>query len=202
MSNGTPKCVKRAKVLLNKFCKSDILCHWFVENYILPYIRTHFGKNPFEVIPDFEYYMLPLFDSWKTSELESLDLMFYLKFKDSNHTIRSLMENRACAGLRLQLKYANSLKNHDEVHENMSHLPTVENVLCHTNHNNVLYILHIAYSLDCGEISWNSSLFVEFVKAISTQPKIVRSQYHNFPKTYTHNVVGFNSCVLRISCKI
>ena len=26
---------------LNEFCNSDILCNWFVENYIQPFIRTH-----------------------------------------------------------------------------------------------------------------------------------------------------------------
>src|SRR6218665_2196052 len=64
----------------------------------------------------------------------------------------------------------------------MKWLPTIQNVSCFTQHHKLLNILHIAYGLGCGEISWDGSLFVEFVNAILNQSKVIRSLYHNFPK--------------------
>ena len=71
-----------------------------------------------------------------------------------------------------------------KIHTRLRDLSTIQNVLCFTYYDILLYILHAAYGLGCGEISWDSNLFVEFVNAISIQPKNVRSQYHNFPKAY------------------
>src|SRR6218665_1390215 len=64
-------------------------------------------------------------------------------------------------------------------------LSGIESVAYFTQHNNLLYILHIAYGLECGEISWDSNLCLESDNAISTQPKVVRSEYHNFPRACT-----------------
>src|SRR6218665_3316835 len=38
--------------------------------------------------------------------------------------------------------------------------------------------------IGCGDISWENRIFVDLVIAISRQPKIIRSHYHNFPKAY------------------
>ena len=63
---------------LNEFCNSGLLCHWFIENYILPFIGRYFKlKSTMEVMPHFVEYMLPLFEFWKVSELESLDLLLF-----------------------------------------------------------------------------------------------------------------------------
>src|SRR6218665_3041953 len=64
-------------------------------------------------------------------------------------------------------------------------LQTTENVLCFKYYNFLLHSLQFAYYLSKGEISWNYySLLIEFANAVSLQTKIIRSQYHNFPKTY------------------
>ena len=54
-----------------------------------------------------------------------------------------------------------------------------------TYHYKLLYVLHIAYGLGCGEISWDGNLFIEFVNTILLTPKVTRSECHNFPKVCT-----------------
>jgi|SRR6218665_248345 len=63
-------------------------------------------------------------------------------------------------------------------------LSIIEKVLCFKYYACLLYSLQFAYSLSTGEISWDCNLLVEFANDISSQSKITRSQYHNFPKTY------------------
>src|SRR6218665_1561806 len=48
-----------------------------------------------------------------------------------------------------------------------------------------LFSLNAAYGLGCGIISWDSDLFAEYIEGISLNPKIVRCQYHAFPKPFT-----------------
>ena len=172
---------------LNEFCNSGFLCHWFIENYILPFIQRHFRlKSTMEVMPHFADYILPVLEFWKVSELKSLDILILSTFANSHHNCRPIIKRGLSSGLRQSLK----LGYHSRclVHAKNGiplDLPTIQNVLCFTYYDNLLLILQIAYGLGCGDISWDSSLFVEFANAISMQPKIVRSQYHNFPKAYT-----------------
>ena len=56
---------------------------------------------------------------------------------------------------------------------------------------NLLCILHCAYGLSFGEISWDSNVFVKLINAISMRPKIIRSQYHSFPKANTAQGVQY-----------
>ena len=131
-------------------------------------------------------YLLPLFEFRKAIELESLDLLFSFRFTHSHEVCRCVIKCGLSSGLRQSLKlgYETIIIKLEEQQE-IGLIPTIEKVLCFKYYDNLLYILHTAYGLSCGEISWDSSLFVEFVNAISMQPKIIRSQYHNFPKTYT-----------------
>src|SRR6218665_977052 len=53
---------------VNVFRNYGILCHWFVENYILPITQTEFHiLNTGKVRPDFMDYMLPLLDYRKAA---------------------------------------------------------------------------------------------------------------------------------------
>src|SRR6218665_1997308 len=57
---------------LNKFLNSNILSQWFVENYILPIIRTELEfLNKGKVITNFMNYMLPLLEYRKAAVLDS-----------------------------------------------------------------------------------------------------------------------------------
>ena len=71
------------------------------------------------------------------------------------------------------------------LHKQIPELPTIQKDLCFRYYDLLLYSLQFAYSLSNGEISRDCNLLVEFVSAISFQPKIIRSLFHNFPKMYT-----------------
>src|SRR6218665_3018797 len=59
-------------------------------------------------------------------------------------------------------------------------------VLCESD----VYFAYCIY-IGCGETSWNNMLFVELVEAMTMQPKIVRSRYHNYSMAYTAEVSRF-----------
>jgi len=165
---------------LNEFCNPKILCRWFVENYILSFIR-----KPMENIglPHFMDYLLLLSKYWKATELNSLDFYFCFTFTHSQNCCRSIIKRGFVLGLRRSLNEVCWARNSEfKVNRTLAYLSAIQNISCFTYHDNLLYILHTAYGLGCGEMSWDSSIFVEFVNAISMQPKIMRSQYHNFPK--------------------
>ena len=215
----------RTERRLNEFYDPGILCHWFVENYIGVLLLRHVqSKNPMNVVPHFVDYILKLtmenihsvdsmmavFEFWKVSELISLDHLYFYTFAQSHKNSRFVITNGFSSGLRLSLKVGYILRCLDtKSNRSLRDLPTIQNVLCFTDYDILLCILHTAYGLHCGEIAWDSSLFVEFVNAISLQPRNVRSQYHNFPKAYTahsshfqflraqdlmENLTGSNSC--------
>src|SRR6218665_2505204 len=170
---------------LNEFLKCDILSHWFVENYIQPVTRTQLQfLNTRNVASDFMDYLLPLIVYRKESLSKSLDSVFSLKVCVSNKVYRDVIKyGTKFSGLNAMLKLWQSAISFDLIaHQKMIYLPTIQKVLCFKHCDFLLCILHFAHGLDCGEISWNNSLSVEFVNAIMTQPKIIRSQYHNFPR--------------------
>jgi len=168
---------------LNEFCNPGILSNWFVENYILTFSRRHSELNvTMEVLP---HYMLLLFEFRKVSQLESLDCYFNTAFSHSHTFSRSTLKDGRNYGLRQSFttgcKFSSLQLKADT---RLGDLPTVQNVSCFRYYIIQLYILHAANALDYGEISWDSSLFVELVQTTSAQPKIIKSTYHNFPKTY------------------
>ena len=183
----------KTKRRLNEFRNSGILSHWFIENYILPFTLRHFKlKGAREVMPHLVEYMLSLFEFWNVSELQSLDLLFFFAFGNSHANSRPIIKYGLNSGLRQSFKGEQNSKCVEwNVHWRMRDLPTIQNVLCFKHYDILLYILHTAYGLDFGEISWDSSLFVEVVDTISMQPKNVRSQYHNYPKAYTAQTSQF-----------
>src|SRR6218665_1989020 len=199
---------------LNKFCKSTILCDWFVENYIRLFTRTRLMfkeiTNRRDAEPHLMVYILFLFKFRKDNQLESLHMMLSFRFTCCHVTCRHIIKHQLTAGLRQSFDIGCGLKNQDaRTSEKLSCLPTIEKVLCFTYYDNVLHILHAAYGIGCGEISWENRIFVDLVIAISMQPKVIRSRYHNFPKAYTaqggrvqflhahdllKNLAGLNSC--------
>src|SRR6218665_677229 len=181
---SNPKVLAESERQLNKFCNSGILCNWFVENYILSFIRSNFKHV--ETRPHFMYYMQALLEYWKVSELESLDSYLHTTFRFSHYNSRSIMKHMSDPGLCQYLNTGFNFKLHDfKANWRLRDLPTVQNYLCFVYYANLLSILHTAYGLRCGEIAWNSNVFVEIVIAISMRHRIIRSQYHNFPKAYT-----------------
>src|SRR6218665_3558377 len=68
------KMLDKTERRLNEFRNSRVLCDWFVNNYILSFIRNFFSPMPtFRVTPHFANFMLPLCDFWKANESFSID---------------------------------------------------------------------------------------------------------------------------------
>src|SRR6218665_2590754 len=175
-----PQILEKIVRQLNTFCNSEILCDWFVEHYILPFIRSNF--RPTEQMQHQMYYMVFLFERWKVNYLNSLELLLCKTFVYF-HRCRSTITKGLNSGMRHTFETACTSRRFELIAiRDMKWLPTIQNVSCFTHHDKLLYILHIAYGLGCGEISWDGSLFVEFVNAISKQSKMIRSLYHNFPR--------------------
>ena len=172
---------------LNKFSKSEILSHWIADNYILFFIRRYF--KPVEQMPHFVHYVLPLFESWKVNQLKSLEFNFFKTFGFSHLSCRSMMKRRLHSGLRQCLMIQNTCRSIQSIEMKVDwrlrYLPVMQNASCFVYQDNLLYILYTAYGLICGEISWDDSLFVESINAVSMHPKIIMSQYHNFPTACT-----------------
>src|SRR6218665_1013451 len=169
---------------LNEFCSSEILCHWFVENYILSFIRS--SSVPIEPMPHFMNYMQPLFECRKRNELKSLDICFSNTFTFSDDASRSIMKHALTPGLAQYLQKEYDFKRNDlKANWRRGTLPTIQTVSGFKFYANLLCILHTSYSLDSGEFLWDSSVFIDVVNAISMRPNIIRSQYHNFPRTHT-----------------
>src|SRR6218665_115786 len=174
---------------LNDFSISDILSHWFIENYILPITRTQLKfLNKGNVITHFMGYLLPLLEHRKTAVSDYLNDRFLSIMEGSNYCRRAIKFG-CISGLRLQLQ----LKQFDgHLITGKVYLPIIEKNLCFTNYEILLYILHTVDGMRCGVLSWDSSLFVELVSTILVQSNIIRSQHHNFPKTYTEQSSRFH----------
>jgi len=71
-----------------------------------------------------------------------------------------------------------------ETHKEMPYLPTTEKDLCFKYTDYLLHCLQFAYALSTREVSWDCNILSEFVNAISLQPKMLWSPFHNFPNTY------------------
>src|SRR6218665_3366405 len=177
---------------LNKFGNAGILCHWFVENYILFFIRRH--SEPLGNMSHFVDYTLRLFEQWKKNQLQSLEFYFIGAFAYCHDGFRSIIKQGLNTGFRQGLLMQYICRRHESIEDRppnnfelknwmiMRDIPEIHSVSCLTHHDNILCILHTAYGLDCGEISWDGGLCVEAVNAISTKNKITRSAYHNFPR--------------------
>src|SRR6218665_3493121 len=168
---------------LNEFCNSEILCHWFVENYILSFIRSNF--EPIEPMPHFRNYMRPLFECWKMNELKSLDIYHYNIFTFSHPSYRSIMKHEIAPSQYQHFKIPYFFRGIEfRADRGLTTYPTVKHIFCFVVYENLLAILHTAYDLRFGEISWDNSVFIEVVDGISMRSKIIKSQHHNFPKSY------------------
>src|SRR6218665_3265838 len=175
-----PQILEKIVKQLNTFFNSEMLCDWFVEHYVLPFIRSNF--RPTEQMEHRVYYMVFLFERWKVNYLNSLELLLCKTFVYLHQCI-STIKIVLNSGIRRIFETAGTSRNVElKAIRKMKWLPIIQNVSCFMHHDKLIYILHIAYSLGCGEISWDGSLFVEFVNAISNQSKVIRSLYHNFPK--------------------
>src|SRR6218665_969562 len=177
------KILERTIRWITKFCNSEILCHWFVDNYIMDYIRRHF--KPKENKPHFMDYLEPLLEIWNAGQFKSLDYYLSKAFSYSQNC-RPIMKQGLNHGVRhsFQTAYMSAsiqLKATLELND----CPTIQNVSCLRFYDNLLYILQTVYGLECAEILWDSSIFVETVNVILSHPKIIRSKYHNFPKACT-----------------
>src|SRR6218665_1243637 len=170
---------------LNDFQNFGILSRWFIENYILPITRTRFQfLNTQKVTPDFIDYMLPLLEFRKAAMPRFLDYAVALRSVAFNYSSRHLIITQ-CTGTRGQMKiehYSNHF--YLTLHKLMPCYPTTEKVSCFKYYNFLLYSLQFAHSLSNGEMSCDYGLLVEFLNVIYLKPNIIRSQYHNFPKTF------------------
>src|SRR6218665_1607661 len=184
---SSSKILAETATQLNNYSNSGILSHWFLENYILIFIRRHF--KPMTKMPNIVDYMLSVSRLFKLNQLHSLQFYFYKLFAYSHVNCRNLVRKGLNVGMRqcLTMQYkcrrfgTMDLKTNARKRDRTA----IQDVSCFMYHGNLLYILHIAYSLGCDEISWDGSLWLEAIVGISKPPKIMRSAYHNFPRPHT-----------------
>src|SRR6218665_899313 len=189
----SPKALEKTVRRLNEFCNSEILSNWFVEHYILPFIPRHL--KPMGTASLNVDYPLRFFEFWNaTNQFESLDFYFYLAFTYAHNNCRSIMIEGSNSGVRNYLKTAYTYRSFEYLANiDLRYLPVIENVISGFRYYDILlYILHVAYGLGCGEITWHDILFVESVNAFSMQPKVIRSKYHNFPSPFSAQTKRFH----------
>src|SRR6218665_622481 len=176
--------VENTERQLNTWCNCEVLCHWFLENYIMPVARKHFKVN--WVTPIQQTFLMTLFEYRKKNVSNALDIMLSQRFGNSRLIYRLISKIGATTGVRWRIKHGYDAPTQ---HLNIcgticihAFLPKLSKISCFRHMNNLQCILTIAYLLGCGMLSWDCSFFVEFVKAVSMQPKFAMSKYHNFPK--------------------
>ena len=180
-----PTKLEETKSRLQQFSAAHVLCRWFVENYIQPFIITYFKCNADITISHLKQSMGHVFESRKANELSSLDVLFSTRFLYSHKEFRCNIEKAGRADTRHILK----LKCHTtKLHSERYQLTTILNVLCFMYYDTLLSLSHLAHGLGSREISWESSFVVDLVKTISMQPTIIRSAYHNFPKPHKERI--------------
>ena len=179
--------LEMAERRISEFCNSSILCHWFVESYILPVIQSYFKvETTIHFMPHFLDYLLPILRIREELALESLDFMFLIRFKHSYQVCRNILNYGVSNGLLYTSPdNCTTLTVKSERQRRFGVMPTIENELCFKYFDSLLFVLHLAHSFNCGEVYLDSGLFVELIKKISMHPKIIRSLYHNFPRTRT-----------------
>src|SRR6218665_423892 len=119
---------------------------------------------------------------------ESMDLLFSTGFDCCHRLARSIwqyedgdgMEPIACLHHTYTERKSLMLMS---THMLMFEIP--KNVWCLRLFDAALYSLNAAYDLMSGHISWDSYLFAEYIKGISTTPQIVRCPHHVLPKPLT-----------------
>src|SRR6218665_1017735 len=170
---------------VSHFRNYGILCRWFVENYILPITRTRFQfLNTGNVTPDFMDYMLPLLEFRKETMPVSLEIVVASTLRKSNWFYRCEIKTQRLGFLHMLLHMQQiDVNSYFILFEEAICLPTLEKVLCTKYYDMLLHCLQFVYYLSNGEISWECRLLVEFVQAMSLQPKVIMSQYHKFPRT-------------------
>ena len=168
---------------LHDFHNSGILCNWFLERYIKPASFEFQNKIKVEDPFDFGDYMLRLIDFRKANTSKSLDYLFYRGYIYCHHKTSGLIKLRYKVGLSQCLQNACFVRKFDSLlHRPLSILPTTENDRCFISCDATLYCLHIVNALESGSISWDSELFLDFVKTgIFLKPKIIKCQFHEFP---------------------
>jgi len=166
---------------LNEFHNSDILSQWFLDNYIQPLTREFFS-NATSLRPKFVNYMPHWNEYRKATTDQSVDFLFSIGISFCNLNTQKIKVGLR-SGLRDFLQRACVVRKFSSLlYSTVAILETAENIWCFTYYDAALNSLSATYCLDCGKLSWDSGLFVEYVKANSLQPKIVRCQHHIFPK--------------------
>src|SRR6218665_1072145 len=183
------KIVEKFEKRLDEFCNSGVLCNWFVENYILSFIRKHVEPtSKWTTMTHYIYYMPHILETWEVSDLRSLDHYFKMTLMGCYGNSRPAIKQGLNSGLRNSFAAEHkSIGLKMDGNWKMRYLPTTQ-FLGMAYYGIMLHMLETVHGLDCEDFSWNSQLFlafVAFVKENSMQSKIVRSQYHNFPNTFT-----------------
>ena|SRR6218665_4122079 len=107
--HSVSKIVETSEKRLNEFCNSGLFCNWFVEKYILSFIRRHFKpRGARKTMPHFVCYMPHLFETWRVRELNSLNGYF------SSTLILCCWSSRPVVK-RVEFRTAQKLQNHTHV---------------------------------------------------------------------------------------
>src|SRR6218665_866164 len=187
-----PAILDKIKRRLNEFRSSGILCGWFFKNYILSFTRTYFkAENTIELtctpnFLDFVIYRRPLLKFRKTRQSKSLDLLLSLGLMNSKCYFCFLIRCKTKMKLRTFSRYMFYNRKLDLISNRlMSILAIPEKVWCFNYFDTTLISLNAVYGLGCGLFSWDSDLFSDYVEGLFLNLKIVRCQYHTFPKPIT-----------------
>src|SRR6218665_632602 len=142
---------------INKSCNSDVLCRWFVGNYIVSFISTHLLELPDLPVEYTAHAMIRFLDCTalsdllefrRKSELTSLNLLLNFTFQECHYYCRLVVRIGSNSGLRDSMRSVGqkgilNMKGRSSA----VLLQTIENDLCFTYYDNLLHILHGVYGL-------------------------------------------------------
>ena len=97
-----------------------------------------------------------------------------------------LIRSRKGITINSRLHYLSSIRNLYLLKDrHMAILPIPEDISCFSYFNIALFSLHARNGLYRGTMSYSDELFVEYIKGICFQPKLVRCENYDFPQPST-----------------
>lgn len=160
-----------------------------MQYYVLPFAHKHFEvENTRNIAQYFEGIMKSI--SFKRKEFESraksVDLLYSGGFLFCTHDVCDRMNSKQ--GFEEQSSFKDKYRQRTNVllgENRMAMLAIPETDQFLTFHDTALYSLTAACVLDLERMSWDSELFVTYVKGFSFKTKPVRCQFQTFPKPLT-----------------
>src|SRR6218665_1900526 len=120
-------------------------------------------------------YMLQTLEAINTRHPNSIDLYFSTRF--SVFGIADL--------------FAYSLRFGSPLIDEVDFIRSAEYESCYCAYGSTLFILHAVYLLDCKEVHYDSHIFIEIIRHVSTKPKRFVSKHHIVPRPSKETQIYF-----------